>query len=255
MSEFRSPAQGRGGEPGPFRSAVPFGRVFGVPLRLHWSAPLLVVLLGFSLGAGTLPAWAPGRSHATYALAGTAGALLLLASLLLHEGAHAVVARRAGVQVQDMTVWALGGATLMGRADQPRSAFKIAVAGPLTSLVLGGLSLGAAAGLLRGAHWTVPGLEGRPTGVVSLRRLAQVPSDARHLTRVSQVAQPIARTPVAGPDEDLADVLQRLTPGMPLRILVMDGGQLAGIVTAHDVSRHLQRRLALTRPGLGPGAF
>lgn len=153
---------GTGADRGPdgggmFGSAAPAGRVFGVPLRIHWSAPLLALLLGLALGASTLPVWAPGHSRTVYTVAGLAGALLVIASLVLHEGAHAVTARHVGVPVRDMTVWALGGLTRMERAERPGAAFAIAVSGPLTSLVLGAAGVGAALGVLRGLRWAVPG--------------------------------------------------------------------------------------------------
>jgi CBS domain-containing protein len=102
-------------------------------------------------------------------------------------------------------------------------------------------------------HLPVLDLQGRPTGIVSLRRLSQIPARSRTLTRVSQVAQPIGQVLLAAPDDDLAEVLERLTVGAPLRILVMDGGQLTGIVTAHDVSRRLHQQLTLG--GHGPRSF
>ncbi|MGW3045544.1 hypothetical protein ACWC9T_37220 [Kitasatospora sp. NPDC001159] len=97
------------------------GRIFGIPLRIRWSAPVLILFLGVGLAGQTLPTWVPGRSAAAYGLAGLVGALLLAVSLLLHETAHAVTARRAGVRVDDMTVFALGGVTRMGRPPSPRS--------------------------------------------------------------------------------------------------------------------------------------
>lgn len=132
------------------------GRIFGIPLRIHWSAPVLILFLGVGLAGRTLPAWVPGRSAAAYALAGLIGALLLTVSLLLHEAAHAVTARRAGIRVDDMTVFALGGLTRMGRPPSPRLQFAVAGNGPLTSLVLGGLSLAAGLGALHTVHWAMP---------------------------------------------------------------------------------------------------
>jgi Zn-dependent protease/predicted transcriptional regulator len=84
------------------------------------------------------------------------GAALLLTSLVLHESAHALIARRAGVTVQDMTLWALGGVTRMGQAQTPRAAFAIAIAGPLTSLAVGGGATGLAAGVAVATGWPVP---------------------------------------------------------------------------------------------------
>ncbi|BBB00146.1 putative peptidase [Actinacidiphila reveromycinica] len=135
----------------------PLFRIAGVPLRVHWSAPLLIVVLSLGLAGGVLPDWAPGHSGGTYNGLAVVGALLLLVSLVAHEAAHALVARRADVEVEDVTVFALGGVTRMGTAATARDAGRIAAAGPLTSLLLGGLGLGAA--VLAGdvLHWTLVG--------------------------------------------------------------------------------------------------
>ncbi|MDR3656381.1 MAG: site-2 protease family protein [Mycobacterium sp.] len=76
------------------------------------------------------------------------GAVLLLASLLAHELTHAVVARRAGITVSGVTLWMLGGIASLGSdAKTPKTEFRVAVSGPLTSLALAALFAGAAAGL------------------------------------------------------------------------------------------------------------
>ncbi|MCC9306574.1 site-2 protease family protein [Kitasatospora sp. RB6PN24] len=137
------------------RGTASLGRIFGVPLRIHWSAPALIFFFGYGLAAQTLPAWVPGRSATAYGIAGVIGAGLLAVSLLLHETAHALTARRAGVRVDDMTVFALGGVTRMGRAPSPRVQFTVAGSGPLTSLLLGGLFVGAGIGVDT-LHWRLP---------------------------------------------------------------------------------------------------
>lgn len=71
------------------KGSFQIGRVFGVPLRMHWSVPLLVVLIAYGLGHDALPAWLPGRSTLVYTFVSLAGAVLLVASLLLHEATHA----------------------------------------------------------------------------------------------------------------------------------------------------------------------
>ncbi|WP_406186870.1 site-2 protease family protein [Streptomyces sp. NBC_01006] len=136
--------------------SVPIGRVVGVPLRMHWSVPLLVVLFAYGLGRQTLPVWTPGRSNAVYTLASVVGALLLMGSLLLHETAHAATARRKKISVEDVTLWALGGMTRMGRPQTAPAAFAVAVSGPLTSLVIGGVAVGAGIGLHTLPGWAVP---------------------------------------------------------------------------------------------------
>ncbi|OEJ37054.1 hypothetical protein AR457_34040 [Streptomyces agglomeratus] len=118
--------------------------------------PLLVVLFGYSLGSQTLPAWVPEQSNAAYTVAGLAGALLLLASLLAHEAAHAITALKKGIPVENITLWALGGMTEMGKPRAAGAAFLVAVSGPLTSLVLGAAALGAGLGLNALTGWAVP---------------------------------------------------------------------------------------------------
>lgn len=136
--------------------SLPLGRIAGVPLRLHWSAPLLVAVLAYGLGAGVLPDWAPGHSGAAYGMWAVAGAVLLTLGLLAHEAAHALVARRAGIAVKDVTVFALGGVTRMGSAATARTAGLVAAVGPLTSALLGGVLLAAAAGAAAAPHGTLP---------------------------------------------------------------------------------------------------
>lgn len=139
---------------------IPIGRVAGFPIRVNWSVLVILWLFTWSLAA-TLPETVAGYSTTAYWLAGVCGALVLLASLLAHEVAHAVVARRAGVKVLDVTLWLFGGVTrLGGEAKTPRTAFWIAISGPAVSLALsvvfGGaavVSAGAPAQLVTGVLW------------------------------------------------------------------------------------------------------
>jgi Zn-dependent protease len=63
--------------------------------------------------------------------------LLLFASLIVHELGHALVARRQGIEVKQIDLFLFGGLTQMGRdVVTPAEDFKIAVAGPLATLVV-----------------------------------------------------------------------------------------------------------------------
>jgi Zn-dependent protease/CBS domain-containing protein len=118
------------------RDAIPLGRIAGFPVNVHWSVLVILWLFTWSL-ASTLPSAVKGYSPVAYWLAGGCGALVLLASLLAHELAHAVVARRAAVAVRSVTLWLFGGVTALGgEAKTPKAAFRIAIAGPATSLAL-----------------------------------------------------------------------------------------------------------------------
>ena len=129
------------------REAIPLGRIAGFGVNVHWSVIVILWLFTWSL-ATTLPGAVAGYSRPVYWLAGACGALVLLASLLAHELAHAVVARRMGVSVGAVTLWLFGGVTtLQGEAKTPKAAFRIAFAGPATSLVLSAAFAGLAIAL------------------------------------------------------------------------------------------------------------
>jgi Zn-dependent protease/CBS domain-containing protein len=69
-------------------------------------------------------------------------ALAYIGSLLAHELAHSLVARRNGIQVEGITLWLLGGVSrLQGEAPDPGAEIRIAGVGPLVSLLLGGAFL------------------------------------------------------------------------------------------------------------------
>ncbi|MFI8239238.1 site-2 protease family protein [Streptomyces sp. NPDC085866] len=124
------------------------GRIAGVRVGLHWSVLVIVALVAVALARGRFPAAHPGHSAAVYWGLALLTALVFLGSLLAHELAHAVVARRNGVQVDGITLWMLGGAArLHDEAPTPAAELRIAGVGPLTSLLAGGLLAGVAAGL------------------------------------------------------------------------------------------------------------
>jgi nucleotide-binding universal stress UspA family protein len=75
-------------------AASPLGRIAGFPVQVNWSVLVVLWLFTWSL-ASTLPTTAGGYSAGAYWVAGACGATVLLASLLAHELAHAIVARRA----------------------------------------------------------------------------------------------------------------------------------------------------------------
>src|SRR5689334_16481314 len=115
---------------------IPIARVHGIPVSIHWSVLVILWLFTWSL-ASLLPGVAPGHAATTYWIAGLCGAVILLASLLAHEGTHAIVARRNGIEVKGLKLWLLGGVARLGsEAKTPRTDFLVAAAGPATSLVL-----------------------------------------------------------------------------------------------------------------------
>lgn len=123
--------QGHGG-------SVPLGRWLGVPVRAHWSVGVAVVLFVVVIAQRDLPAERPGSSQLAYWTTGVAVAAVFFVTLLLHELAHAVAARRFGVGVRRITLWMLGGVSeLTTPAPTARADAVIAGAGPLASLACG----------------------------------------------------------------------------------------------------------------------
>ncbi len=126
------------------RSQVKLGRVFGIELGLHYSWIIIAVLIAFSLAAHfhqVNPEWGEGVIWGAAVLT----AVLFFAALVAHELAHSVVARRHGLPIRGITLFALGGVSQIERdADNAGTEFIMAIVGPLTSLVIGLACLGGA---------------------------------------------------------------------------------------------------------------
>jgi Zn-dependent protease len=141
--------------------------IAGFPVRVGWSAAAVVALIAWSLASRMLPLAFPGYTVSTYWVAGIFTAALFLASVLTHELGHALLARRSGLVVEDITLWAFGGlARIRGEAPNPRAELRIAAVGPLTSLALGlgflaaAIALGVAGvgGIGGGVLWSLAGI-------------------------------------------------------------------------------------------------
>jgi Zn-dependent protease/CBS domain-containing protein len=116
----------------------PIGRFGGVDVRLNWSLLAVFALIVWSLADGVFPSQNPGLSHGDYLAMAIVAALLFFASILLHELGHSWVARREGIEVDSITLWLFGGvSSFKGRFTSAGVEFRVAVSGPLVSIVLG----------------------------------------------------------------------------------------------------------------------
>jgi Zn-dependent protease len=124
------------------------GSVRGVPIRIHWSFPLLVVLV-------ILPT--AGRTTARSIAEGLVWITALFVCIVAHELSHSFVARRRGFVVRDIVLLPIGGASeISGLPGAPGDELAIAIAGPVASLALA--LLFALAGLATGARMWPPTL-------------------------------------------------------------------------------------------------
>ena len=118
----------------------------GVELAIHPSWLVIAFLITYSLAVAQFPRQFPGWSGGLYWVVSVATAFLFFASVLAHELSHALVARRFGLRVKGITLFIFGGATSIDSDSRtPREEALIAVAGPATSIVLGGAFIGLGA--------------------------------------------------------------------------------------------------------------
>lgn len=114
------------------------GRIAGIHVGVNWSLLVVALLLATGLSSGRFPVEAEGYPDGAYLLAGAVTAVVFLGGVLAHELAHAVMARREGLEVDGITLWLLGGVTRIGgEAETPGAEVRVAGAGPAVSLALG----------------------------------------------------------------------------------------------------------------------
>src|SRR5687768_14070219 len=111
-------------------------RVFGIPIGVHWSWFLVLFLMIYSLTGYYQEVIAGPEDSGAFALA-TASALLFFLSIVLHELGHALVAMRSGIGITGIDLFLFGGVAKLERdSDSPGVEFKIAVAGPVVTLLI-----------------------------------------------------------------------------------------------------------------------
>lgn len=124
-------------ERGMMGSSFQILKVRGISIGAHWSWLLVFALVSFSLATGLFPGAYPGLGERTYWAMGIAAALIFFASIVLHELGHAFQALKEGMKVGDITLWLFGGvARFEGMFPSPGAEFRVAIAGPVVSLVL-----------------------------------------------------------------------------------------------------------------------
>jgi len=123
------------------------GKLFGIPLEVDASWFLILFLVASTLTTSYFPAALPDRTPVTYVMLGFFTALAFFGSLVLHELAHSLVARAGGLRITKVTLFLFGGVSQMEEEPRgPGHEFVVAIAGPLTSVVIAAVCWAAAIG-------------------------------------------------------------------------------------------------------------
>ena len=113
------------------------GRIGSIEIRLDASLAILAALVAFNM-------WEVFSFERTTFDAGAialavGGAVLLIASILVHELAHAAFARLRGIPVSHIRLFVFGGTAHTEESKTPFDEFLVTVVGPVSSAALGGV--------------------------------------------------------------------------------------------------------------------
>lgn len=105
-------------------------RLLDADVHIHPTFLLVIVWAFLKWGIG------PDGGVQAFVL-GLVFVMLIVASVVLHEFGHVVMARQFGVQVLDVTLWPFGGVARIEQVPaKPRSEFMISLAGPAMNLAI-----------------------------------------------------------------------------------------------------------------------
>jgi Zn-dependent protease len=126
-------------------SGIRIGRLFGIEVAVHPSWFIVLAFFAYSLATGFFPRVYPDWSPVSTWSVALIATVLLFVSVLAHEFGHSLVARSQGIPVRGITLFILGGVAQLGREpDTPGREAWMAIAGPLVSAAIGGLTLAGA---------------------------------------------------------------------------------------------------------------
>jgi Zn-dependent protease/predicted transcriptional regulator len=126
-----------------FVLSIRLGKIMGIPIRIHYSLWFVFILIAWSLAVGYMPHEYPGLGSVTYWAIGIASAIILFASILIHELSHSYIAKKNGLPIARITLFFFGGVSEITEEPQdPDLEVRMAAAGPLMSFLIAGM-LGA----------------------------------------------------------------------------------------------------------------
>ena len=134
------------------------GRIFGIPILIHYSFILVIPLFAWIIGSQIL--LTTNMLQGTFTIPidtslitqgimpwilGTVVAFGLFGGVLIHELAHSLVARRKGIKINSITLMIFGGiASMEEGVPDPKAELPMALVGPIASLIIGLVCVGIA---------------------------------------------------------------------------------------------------------------
>ena len=126
------------------RSTFSLGSIFGIPVGVSYTWFIILIIVAYVV-FGQFSLQLPRWGAITLAVMAAGTGLLFFGSVLAHELAHSLMATRHSLPVRGITLFLLGGVSHISKeARRPWSEFIIALVGPMTSLLLGGIMMALA---------------------------------------------------------------------------------------------------------------
>src|SRR4051812_4588250 len=97
------------------QGSIKLGTLAGIDIRLHYTWLVALFLIAWSLASDYFPMSRDSAGPLTYRVLGVIGALLLFASVLVHELGHSLVAGSRGLRVDNITLFIFGGVSSITR--------------------------------------------------------------------------------------------------------------------------------------------
>jgi len=145
-----------------FGKSITLFKLFGFEVKIDISWLVIALLITWTLAKGSFPHYYQGFTTSTYWIMGILGALGLFIAIIFHELSHSLIARKFGIPMKGITLFIFGGVAEMSEEPpSPKAEFFMAIAGPISSIILG-LGLFGIRLLGEGIGWSKPVL-----GVIS----------------------------------------------------------------------------------------
>ncbi|MDE1831019.1 MAG: site-2 protease family protein [Thaumarchaeota archaeon] len=114
------------------------GHIKGISIRLHFTLIITFFLIDWTLSTYFMPDYVKGLAPADYWIMSSVATVFLFFSILLHELAHSIVAKRYDIPVKSITLFIFGGVSDIAKEPKDfHQEFKMSIAGPLASFGLG----------------------------------------------------------------------------------------------------------------------